>query len=178
MKDLDTIEKLISELDNQPSSQYPDLVKRINLCSEDFERFQHWLSDCYTRNCLKKTEEYELILLCWEKGQTTPIHCHNSQECWVYVVDGDLSENFFESDSRGLPQLKKSEQRHKGQYTFMHDEMGFHDLHNTEKQRSMTLHLYAGPVKRCRIYDDTLQEFVWRDLAYHSYDGQLLTEVS
>ena len=112
-----------------------------------------------------------------KKGQSTPIHCHNEQECWVYVVDGILDENLYQNE-QGQPAFKKTERRLKSQYTFMHDDMGFHDIVNLKGHRSMTLHLYAGPVKKCRIYDEEQKAFIWHDLAYHSYNGEKLSTLA
>lgn len=168
---------MLSELDNRPSAEYPGLVKRIEIAPSAFAKYEFWKEDGYARNCIKKTDAYELILLCWEPRQVTPIHCHNKQECWVYVVDGELTENFYGSNENDQPVFKKSEKRSASQYTFMHDEMGFHDIDNSSNERCMTLHLYAGPVARCRIYDKELGVFVWRDLTYDTYDGKQLSAV-
>lgn len=41
-----------------------------------------WFSnDHYTRNLVLKTDLFELIAICWEIGQKSPIHNHRDQNC-------------------------------------------------------------------------------------------------
>ena len=46
----------------------------------------------YQRVCVAHDDNAELILLCWDKGQGTPIHNHGRQECWVHIVEGEMTE--------------------------------------------------------------------------------------
>ena len=52
------------------------LLKVTGLNEAEFEKYATWNQESYTRNCIARTDTYELILLCWEKKQETPIHEH------------------------------------------------------------------------------------------------------
>lgn len=41
------------------------------------------------------------LLLCWEKGQQSPIHDHAGASCWVKMLSGDLEEVLYERRSDG-----------------------------------------------------------------------------
>ncbi len=54
-----------------------------------------WDKQHYTRNLIDKTPLYELVAICWEVGQTSSVHNHREQNCWMAVPVGRLRvENF------------------------------------------------------------------------------------
>jgi predicted metal-dependent enzyme (double-stranded beta helix superfamily) len=57
--------------------------------------FFFWSSKFYTRNLIYRDERFELMAICWEKGQMSKIHNHADQNCWMTVVTGKLrGQNF------------------------------------------------------------------------------------
>lgn len=153
--------------------EYVDIAANMNIPTADFEAYANWSEEHYTRNCIDRTEKYELILLCWEPGQVTPIHCHAGEECWVYTLQGKLEEERYDIDDETC-QLKQTghEKMRETQISYMNDNMGFHRLINNDQQRSMTLHLYMNPIDRCRVYDEDKGEFVETDLEYDTFKGK------
>ncbi len=59
---------------------------------EDWRRFALFDPDVYTRNLIGRTEHYEMLLLCWNVGQKSPIHNHAGQNCWMAVMEGQVQE--------------------------------------------------------------------------------------
>ena len=50
--------------------------------------------------------------------------------------------------------------------TYMKDFMGFHRLENLSKKRSMSLHLYAKPIRKCNVFDENSKTFVNKEFGY------------
>jgi len=50
---------------------------------------------------LARTENFEVLLICWEKGQSSPIHDFNSQEAWIHPIVGKLREERFKINVDG-----------------------------------------------------------------------------
>jgi cysteine dioxygenase len=50
----------------------------------------------------------------------------------------------------------------------MIDFMGCHRLENLSNERSMSLHIYAKPIRNCNAFDEDLGEFVRKDLIYNT----------
>ena len=48
----------------------------------------------------------------------------------------------------------------------MIDFMGFHRLENISDNKSMTLHLYAKPIRSCNVFDEDSKKFVNKDMVY------------
>jgi cysteine dioxygenase len=40
--------------------------------------------------------KFDLILLCWGKGQGSPIHDHANSECFMKILEGTLTEARFD----------------------------------------------------------------------------------
>lgn len=151
-----------------------EISKGMDLQPEDFEDYAHWSANHYTRNCISRSKDYELILLCWEPEQDTPVHCHNNEECWVYNVQGEIIEKRFDFKPSSKTEIEETqeEEMQEGQVSYMHDTMGFHSLHNVGGNRAMTLHLYINPIDSCRIYENEQVGFVRKQLQYNTFEGK------
>lgn len=172
---LTNIPQLIDYLNNADFQGYKKVAGLLNIPLEDWAPYALFSEEKYTRNCVARTEAYELVLLCWEPGQITPVHCHNDQECWVHVVQGNFVEQRYRSKEDNAP-LSPDQELHlmTERTSYMNDGMGYHLLKNSAEGRSMSLHLYAAPIDRCRIYNEELTQFEWRELSYHSMNGELV----
>lgn len=174
-KSISSLSDLLTELPKCQEEDYVQIAKHMKIPVEDLAPYAFFSDQCYTRNCIERTEDYELILLCWEEGQDTPIHCHNGEECWVYLAEGKLREQRFQDNGHQLQKtadVSMTEER----LSYMNDDLGFHSLHNIAEKRSMSLHLYVSPIDQCRVFDEETTEFNRKDLEYHSYKGKLLTK--
>ena len=171
MDNITSLNKLIEVLKQSDAENYVSIAKNMNIPSSDFKKFAHWKDDSYARNCIIKTPEFELILICWKKGDCTPIHGHNEQKCWVYLVEGEMTELRYKSDEEcNLTECNKLQMK-AGDLTYMHDSMGFHLLQNCEEKKAMTLHLYMKPVDTCMVFNDSNKCFDDRILNFHTIDG-------
>ena len=178
MEHITSISELINRLhDCDDEEECKKLVKLIDIPLDEYGPYMHFSSKHYTRNCIARTDRFELLLLCWEHEQETPIHCHNEQECWVYVVEGSFAELRYSKDIKqqeGL-ELKNELSLNEERISYMNDDMGFHSLINTNPNgRSMSLHLYMSPIDECRVYNEGREEFELKELEYYSYQGKIL----
>lgn len=175
--EINSIKRLVLALKNvKTESEYKKLVKQLNIPLSDYEPYTHFSQDNYTRNCIARTETFELILICWEKGQETPVHCHNNQECWVYVVKGAFEEHRFKESNKEEKDLEvlNALSLAKDGISYMNDDMGFHSLANAHDGRSMSLHLYMNPIDECNVFNEVQGEFERKTMAYHSFEGELI----
>ena len=166
METPENIQKLVDLLANNSNEEYNALLNDFDFSTIDFKPYQSWSSEKYTRNCLYKDLNFELILLCWEHGQETPIHGHDGEDCWVYLLEGEMKEVFFNMDDNDNLIADDSQTVETDQVTFMDDSQGFHKLKNGHDGRSMSLHLYAKPIENCKSFDEKSQRFVKRSLNF------------
>ena len=163
---LQSLDELITALSQEERTRYNKHIHSIKLSADDFKKYCSWSDDCYTRNCIVDTEKFELTLICWCEGHQTQIHDHGGEECWVKVIEGELKETIYKKNEEGELNIVKSSISKPNEVTYMKDFMGFHRLENLSKKRSMSLHLYAKPIRKCTIFDEDSKTFVNKDLSY------------
>jgi predicted metal-dependent enzyme (double-stranded beta helix superfamily) len=130
-----------------------------------------WFSDDhYTRNLILKTDLFELIAICWEVGQKSPIHNHRDQNCWMAIPYGKLQVHNFalvqKNSSTGFCELRSS-----GQIlidpenpTEVDPEEPIHQVLNLSSfgSKAVSLHIYSRPFDSCEVYD--LKEKRYQDV--------------
>ncbi|MCT4697769.1 cysteine dioxygenase family protein [Tenacibaculum haliotis] len=163
---MQSLDELVTALSEGERTTFNHIIHSVKLPIKTFEDYISWSEECYTRNCIVNNEKFELILLCWEQGQITPIHDHGGEECWVKVIEGEFRETIYKEDEIGGLTFVKSSVSKENAVTYMKDFMGFHSLENLSKKRSMSLHLYAKPIRKCRAFDEKTKTFVDRMLTY------------
>lgn len=161
-----SLEELVITLSEEERSKYTDIMRFMKLPDGTFENHCSWSNNAYTRNCIAENEKFELILLCWEAGQITPIHDHGGEECWVKIIEGEIKETIYKLDETGDLHSVKTSIAKTGDISYMVDFMGVHRLENLSSNRSMSLHLYAKPIRNCKVYDNELGKFVRKDMVY------------
>jgi len=165
-KEIQSVDALITALTEEDCRNYMNIVRSVNIPSAAFEPFCSWSPEKYTRNCIVENEKFELILLCWEQGQVTPIHDHGGEECWVKIIQGTFKETIYKMDDNGELTPIRTGNSAVGDISYMIDFMGFHRLENTDSQRSLSLHLYAKPIKNCQMFDEASKKLVRKELVY------------
>ncbi|MEM5564034.1 cysteine dioxygenase family protein [Psychroserpens sp. AS72] len=169
MKSSETIQNLIQLLSQSSIEDYNAILNAFDFETIDFSPFESWSSKSYTRNCLFRDENFELILLCWDQGQETAVHGHDGEDCWVYLLEGEMEEIYFTLDANQYLREVGARNIKPNQLTFMNDKIGFHKLKNSSQGASMSLHLYAKPIENCVSFDETSQSFIERELTYDTF---------
>ncbi|MDX1462298.1 MAG: cysteine dioxygenase family protein [Marinirhabdus sp.] len=169
-----SVDELVDTLVQTQSRDYVAIAQMLDIPEEDLMEYAFWKEKGYTRNCIERTENFELLLLCWNPGDSTPIHCHGEQRCWVYQVNGEMKEVLYSENSDD--ELVKNKERilASGDIGYMDDSIGYHTLHNISDKKCMSLHLYAKPINTCTYYSKKKEAFVPKEMRYYSYKGELV----
>lgn len=73
-----------------------ELVARCEVRGSELRPFLSFRDETYTRNLVRRSAWFDVIVLCWRPGQRTPVHDHSGQHGWVRVLRGALREELFE----------------------------------------------------------------------------------
>lgn len=165
---INTIDELVDALSNTGNRHFGQILRNLAIPLAALDGVATWCQDSYTRNCIVENEAYELILICWEEGQSTPIHDHGGEECWVCPLKGAFKETIYKESPTGELEIEREKTVKKGEVTYMIDFMGFHKLENGADARNLTLHLYAKPIRSCRVFDAEKSGFVTKQMSYHT----------
>lgn len=146
-----------------------------------FAPFTIFRDDKYGRNLVSKNENYELIVLTWLPKQRTPIHDHGSSRCWMWLMQGSLAVRNYDypcETKRGLNCQGSVETLTTGKLVYIDDDLGVHSLANASNEPAVSVHLYAGPIPRCQIYNEAERRMNWVDLCYFTEGGRILPQAN
>ena len=124
----------------------------------------------YTRTRLHRSDSFELLLLCWERGQATPVHDHDGQAGWFTVLEGELGVQEYDreggpADLRSLAAREETPEgglrlHQGGRYVVgagrsVAEAEGPETIHRVGPVggRALSLHLYAGPLDSFLVFD-------------------------
>ena len=147
--------------------------------------FFFWSENFYTRNLIYKDERFELMAVCWEKGQVSRIHNHADQRCWMSVPVGKLrGQNFavLEIDEeKGFCKLKETSNFDLSDCLAAKVELEepVHQILNLPEfeARAVSLHIYSKPFDRCLSYCLETDKFAEVPLFYTSVGGKLCDKI-
>ena len=154
-----------------PTKQTSTTLQSIHFASSDFEPYIFYNQAKYTRNQIRKTDSYELILMCWQPGQVSPVHGHEGQKCWMRVIAGALTFNNF-TDAVGAVQLEKVSTV-VGMQGFVDGPAYIHSVSNLSAEKAISLHLYAHPFDQCDVYAGQSLSTKKMHLCYYSINGKV-----
>lgn len=152
-----------------------ELLAAYSTSATDWSRFVCFESDRYTRNLVARNAHFELIVLCWGAGQKSPIHDHQGQRCWMGVLEGQLVETQYRTPRAGVSQplvVKGQQVFERGNVAFITDDIALHDIGGLNGKSAVSLHLYAGPIAACRLYDPLTGRVTTKVLEYDTIGGR------
>jgi cysteine dioxygenase len=138
------------------------VVARLRVTPDELERYQHWSDERYTRTRFYEGERFEILVLCWKEGQTSPIHDHANSICTMVVLEGEAVTSLYavvDTDdpryggkalvSEGTTALKL------GSITTVYGG----DIHRVGNpagsgHRLMTIHFYLPPIPEMLVWDE------------------------
>lgn len=144
-----------------------DFMRGHKVDPESLVPYLFFSAEHYTRNLIHKTPIFELIAICWDIGQKSPIHNHCNQECWMAAPIGKVQVHNFKL-------VRKDPATH-----FCALEPSVHFVIDTDSPqqvdpsepihlvanptsfgaRAVTLHVYSKPYTTCEVYDLKTQRY-------------------
>ncbi len=128
-------------------------LQQLPLTAADLRPYIGFKAGTYARHRVFRSEQFELLLLCWRPGQRTPIHDHNGSYGVIRVCSGILWETMFTMDERrGL--VYQTAREWTGGCITGADIPDIHQIGNPDVsgQDLITLHLYAPPLGSLNVY--------------------------
>jgi predicted metal-dependent enzyme (double-stranded beta helix superfamily) len=158
--------ELVGKLRSLPVSafdkteQVRSLLAEMPVSESSLARYLTWDRQHYTRNLIDKTDLYELVAVCWEVGQSSSVHNHRDQNCWMAAPVGKLRvENFhveFQDVATGECRLLASNivELSLTNPCAVDPQQPVHRVINPREanQRAVTLHVYSRPFDTCMVY--------------------------
>ena len=145
----------------------------------------HWSDKFYTRNLIFKNERFEMMAICWSKGQVSKIHNHADQMCWMTVPVGKLRGQNFRAaeidENRGFCKLEETDNFDLSDCLTAKVELEepIHQILNLPEfgERAVSLHIYSKPFDTCFCYCRDTDTFKEVPLFYTSIRGKLCPSI-
>ena len=142
------------------TEQLREFLEDHPLSPDSLAPYLTWDRQHYTRNLIDKTSLYELLAICWEAGQSSSVHNHRDQNCWMAVPIGRLLvENFrvVEQDmTAGKCNIQSTEtvEMNAEHPCAVNPHEPVHRVFNPREfnQRAVGLHVYSRPFDTCVVY--------------------------
>jgi cysteine dioxygenase len=161
-----SIDSFVTELRKFPQPAFDetqeilDFLKRNPVLTETLTPYLIWDPRHYTRNLVDKTALYALVAICWEIGQSSSVHNHRGQNCWMAVPAGRLLvENYLlisQDLEKGSCHLDPAEtiDMDEAHPCAVDPKEPVHRVLNPHEfnQRAVSLHIYSRPFDSCVVY--------------------------
>ncbi len=137
------------------------VVARLRVDPATLTRYQHWSGERYTRTRFYHGERFEILVLCWQEGQTSPIHDHAQSICTMVVLQGAAVTTLYEvidaPDAPGGRALveESTSSLPAGAITTVYGG-DIHRVGNAIGSGSglMTIHFYLPPIPEMLVWDE------------------------
>lgn len=185
------VEKLIEGLRAIPDAEFTcdnvyEFLAANPVAVDSIAPYFNWSEKFYTRNLIFKNERFELMAICWSKGQASAIHNHADQMCWMTVPVGHLrGQNFraVETDEdRNYCKLEKTDQFNLSDCLTAKVELEepIHQILNLPEfdERAVSLHIYSKPFDRCLAYCDKTDTYKEIQTFYTSVNGKICAGIN
>ena len=147
-------------------------LRKADVPSLRDELFSHgeWRSGCYTRTLLLDGECFNVMLLCWAPGCSSPVHGHSCAEthvdsnCFMLILEGSLAETVYGDDAiladgKSVDaRLGKTRMHKAGACAYINDSLGLHKVENPTDGRAVSMHIYAPGWKRPPLFEEVYPE--------------------
>jgi cysteine dioxygenase len=185
------IEKVIEGLKEIPEAEFTcdnvyEFLERNPVDVDSITKYFFWNPEFYTRNLIYKDDRFEMMAICWEKGQVSRVHNHSEQKCWMTVPVGRLQgQNFVIEEideQRGYCKLVETDNFCLSDCLAAKVELEepIHQVLNLVEydQRAVSIHIYSKPYDKCISYCRDTNTFKEVSLFYNSIGGKLCSQLA
>ena len=186
-----SVDKLVEGLRSIPEYDFTlsniyDFLQHNPVDASSLSPYIHWSEKFYTRNLIHREPNFEVMALCWEKGQASRIHDHADQSCWMSVIAGTLhGQNYaaeeFDLETGHCKLVETTSFDLSDCLTAKVElEEPIHQILNLPQyeERAISLHVYSKPIDRCNSFCLKTDTFKEVELFYTSIKGSLCDGVS
>jgi predicted metal-dependent enzyme (double-stranded beta helix superfamily) len=173
------MDRLIDDLKSLSSRGFPALDVRSYLSQSLIEPqaltpYLHHCENHYTRNLVHKDEDFEILVICWGRGQKAPIHGHEGELCFARVELGTLRFSNYRAVSDEPVRLELSGRPIDGAVGFLDGPADIHAVENPAEfeAEAASLHVYSKPYGECDVYESERGPRRRVRLAYDSIQGK------
>jgi cysteine dioxygenase len=137
-----------------------DYIVHHSVRPDSLDKYLFFSKGNYTRNLIFKNDLFECMTICWEVGQSSRIHNHRDQNCWMSAPLGRLKvQNFRVEDKNAacgtckivpteIYEMNATNPVHVNPLEPVHQVLNLAEFN----QRAVSIHVYSKPFDSCEVY--------------------------
>ncbi|MBL8150138.1 MAG: hypothetical protein JNN15_09450 [Blastocatellia bacterium] len=155
-------------LDELTLERVEQLMSRLQVQPKEIEECVNFSEEGYARNLFFRNENFEVLVMCWAAGQSSPIHDHNQSYSVEMVYRGDILCNNYVRTDQSSDAITESRSMLAKQGEIITGNVGdIHRIANPSKEtKAISIHFYSPPLKKMRVYSLTSNRSQWTNLRY------------
>jgi cysteine dioxygenase len=119
-----------------------DMLKTY--CSDDYEKYICVNAGHYSKEKVFANDDFEIFVITWDKNQSSPIHDHSDNGCYMLILEGALIEEIY--DSQNFTRKIKLNELKSRFIGYIHNNIGYHRIINpSSTEIAVSLHIYSPP---------------------------------
>lgn len=177
---LELLEQISRQLNTTSVLQLKPEVEKFltNLVLADLEPYLVEPSNGkpYGRKLVYQSSVLEALVMLWSNDQDSLPHNHGASAGWMYVFCGTAKSCIYRFE--GNRHVRDTEDiLPVGEIAFVPQEI-VHSMGNYNKERLITVHLYAPPITRMKVFDADVAYIVSNDCgAWQPQPSQIIKQV-
>lgn len=129
------------------------IIERLTVSAEELAAHALFSEKRYARNLVHKTQQFEIMIMCWKAGQRSSIHDHAGSLGGLKILSGELTESLFEKAPNGMIKSLSSVDYPAGAMRVEETSL-IHQISNLQSQNrpAISVHVYVPPLVRMNVY--------------------------
>lgn len=135
----------------EKTEEIVNLLQNCKINEREWRAYANWQSESFTRILLAENDDFNLVLVAWDRGNFSPVHDHDASASWTKVLEGSLDEATYGVSRDGRMFLARTGPMLPDTTTYAGPEL----IHGcVSSNRCFTLTLYSPPYKAANAYSD------------------------
>ena len=110
----------------------------------DWKRYMYFCKLGYKRNLVLTNDTIKIMVICWDKCQSSGIHDHPEGGCLVKLLQGELIEKIYKKHDNRMIHTSTNYLT-LGTISYQEGKNGLHQIINDSNDGAVTLHIYSPP---------------------------------
>ena len=150
------LRSFINRLESLPDNPSIDVLKKclreMDGRQVPIDEYINFSDEGYKRNVVHVSSKCEVTVLCFQKGQNTPIHDHDSSIGITIVRQGTMTEELFTRQPTGMIASTFTRKFHREEFSYI-NLTTIHRVSNVHTEGLVTMNIYFPPLTLMNFYN-------------------------
>lgn len=143
------------------------LMQIVNINPEEIKKCLNFSKDSYARNLFYKDSRFEVLVMCWDKNQQSPIHDHDQSFSVEKIFSGKIINTNYQRIDPNTDEIKELDSQDLPIGGVIFSAPGeIHKIEPADNLPAISIHLYSPPLKQMKFFNLEKKTAQWATLRY------------